>query len=117
MLILSLYLTHVIEHMTKSILHIILVVVVLAAGILINVLYEWILTSFGVGPSAPLPPEFTEGAVNMAIFAALAICVAPFAEETFFRGFVFSGVGKRFGYVWGAVFSALLFAFIHVLAS
>ena len=94
----------------------ILVAVVLIASIAINLLYEWILTSFGAEPVQPMPfaPEATQGPVNIAILSFLAVGVAPFAEEAFFRGFVFSGFGKRFGYGWGAVLSALLFALAHL---
>lgn len=93
----------------------ILVAVVLIASIAINFLYEWILTTFGVEHLQPMPfpPEYTQGAVNIALLSLLAVGVAPFVEEAFFRGFVFSGVGKRFGYGWGAVLSALLFALAH----
>jgi hypothetical protein len=86
-----------------------LVAVVLFAGLLINLLYEWML------PAPTLPQEFTQTGVSLAIFAVLAVMVAPFAEETFFRGFIFAGIGKRFGYGWGAVASALLFALPHIL--
>lgn len=95
----------------------IFVPVALVLAILVNLIYEWVLTSFGVELSPSLPPEFTQGIANMAIVSSLAIFVAPFAEETFFRGFLFAGISERFGYVWGALLSALLFGFLHFLTS
>jgi len=49
------------------------------------------------------------------MLSLLAVLVAPFAEEIFFRGFIFSGIGNRYGYGWGAILSALIFALVHVL--
>ena len=46
--------------------------------------------------------------------AVLLILVAPVVEETFFRGFVFPGIGRRYGMWWGATVSAALFAAMHV---
>jgi len=92
----------------------ILVAIVLIAGILINLLYEWVLTALGVESAAALPSEFTQTGVSLAMFAALAVLVAPIAEETFLRGFILGGIGKRFGYGWGAVVSALLFSLAHM---
>jgi membrane protease YdiL (CAAX protease family) len=41
------------------------------------------------------------------------IVVAPVVEEVFFRGFVFAGLAKRYGWRVGAVGSSFLFALIH----
>lgn len=92
----------------------ILIAVVLGASLLVNFLYEMLITSLGMEPPSTLPPEFTQTGVSLAILSFLAILVAPFAEETFFRGFIFSGIGTRFGYGWGAVLSALLFSLAHL---
>lgn len=43
----------------------------------------------------------------------LAVITAPIAEETFFRGFLFIGLTKRFGFVWAAAISGFLFALAH----
>lgn len=92
----------------------ILVAVVLIVGISINLLYEWVLTSFGVEPPPALPSQFTQTGVSLAMVTLLAVLVAPIAEETFFRGFILGGIGKRFGYGWGVVVSALLFSLAHM---
>ncbi len=94
----------------------IVVAVALCAALSINFLYGVVVTHFGIEHLEPMPfpPEYTQGAVNIAMLSFLVVFLAPFVEETFFRGFVFSGIGKRFGYGWGAVLSALLFALAHL---
>lgn len=92
----------------------ILVPVVLLAGLLINYLYQVLISLVGIEPPPAVPPEFIQSGLSLAMLSLLAIFVAPIAEETFFRGFIFTGIGKRFGYGWGAIASALLFAFAHI---
>jgi membrane protease YdiL (CAAX protease family) len=48
----------------------------------------------------------------LATFLAVAV-VGPLAEEAFFRGFVFTGLARRWGPWLGAVASALPFAVLH----
>ncbi|MCH8191076.1 MAG: CPBP family intramembrane metalloprotease [Chloroflexi bacterium] len=40
--------------------------------------------------------------------------VAPLAEETFFRGFVFAGLRSRFGFKGAAIAASGLFAVAHI---
>jgi membrane protease YdiL (CAAX protease family) len=49
----------------------------------------------------------------MALIGLLAVVVAPVTEETFFRGFMFSALRKRWGFIVAAVASGLLFALAH----
>jgi membrane protease YdiL (CAAX protease family) len=42
------------------------------------------------------------------------VVVAPFAEEIFFRGFIFGGLEPRYGWKAAAGISALLFALLHL---
>ena len=92
-----------------------LVLVVLGIGVLVNVLYELLIVYLGMEPPPAVPPEFTQGGFSLVMLSLLAVLVAPFAEEIFFRGFIFSGIGNRYGYGWGAILSALIFALVHVL--
>ncbi len=92
----------------------ILAALVALVGLLVSVLYEILMTALGVEPSYTFPPEFTETGLGLATLAVIAVMVAPFAEETFFRGFLFTGIGNRYGYGWGAVVSALLFSLAHM---
>ena len=93
-----------------------LAAVVIGAALVINLLYGVLINYLGLGPldPEPVPVEYTEGNLNLAVLSFLALVAAPVAEETFFRGFVFAGVGKRLGYARGAILSALLFALAHV---
>jgi hypothetical protein len=93
----------------------ILAALVVAAGLLISFLYDMLMTSLGEGPPSTLAENFTQTGLGWAIIALLAVVVAPIAEETFFRGFLFTGIGERYGYSWGAVLSALLFAVAHFI--
>jgi membrane protease YdiL (CAAX protease family) len=43
----------------------------------------------------------------------LIVAVAPVAEETFFRGFVFGGMRTRLAFPWAALVSAAIFGAFH----
>ncbi len=62
----------------------------------------------------PLPPDFTANQMVFTVFGLMAIVVAPLAEEIFFRGFVFPGLGRKLGIALGAVLSGLLFGLSHI---
>ena len=73
------------------------------------------LRALGFGDELPSPPNFVEeGSVTFALGAVLAVGVAPLAEETFFRGFVFGGLRGRLGLRGAAPLSAGLFALAHL---
>jgi len=50
---------------------------------------------------------------GLVLFIVLAVIVAPVLEETFFRGFVFQGLGSSWGPILGGVVSALIFSLTH----
>ncbi|MBA7627835.1 hypothetical protein ES703_35304 [subsurface metagenome] len=93
-----------------------LALVVVGACVLVNFLYAVVVSLLGVESlePTPLPFDYDPHGASLALLAVLSLIIAPFAEETFFRGFLFTGLGKRFGYSWGAVLSALLFALAHL---
>lgn len=86
----------------------ILAAVVVLAGLLIGFLYDMLVTS-----DESVTIEFTQTGLGLAIIAILAVVAAPVAEEIFFRGFIFTGIGNRYGYGWGVVISALIFSLAH----
>lgn len=96
------------------------VLVVLGAGVLINFFYEWLLSSLGADTTSGVDPiyvllqEFTQTGAGLAGMTLIAVLLAPIAEETFLRGFIFAGIAKRFGYGWGALISALIFSVAHL---
>jgi len=93
-----------------------LVLVVVGAGLLINYLYAVAVSLMGAEglESEPLLFDYEPGWAILTLLAFVSLVAAPFAEEAFFRGFLFTGIGKRFGYAWGAVASALLFSLAHL---
>jgi len=68
----------------------------------------------------PEPPQIQalllaqhKGGFNFLLDLMSVSIAAPFAEETFFRGLVFTGLAQRIHVVWAAVISALLFGLAH----
>jgi len=59
-----------------------------------------------------LPPELLAGPLLLVLFAT-SVIVAPIAEETFFRGFVFGALRSRWGAIRGGAASATLFGLAH----
>jgi len=49
----------------------------------------------------------------LAGYAVLTCMVAPFAEEFFFRGFMFTTLRPRIGVVWGSLVVGLVFGLVH----
>jgi membrane protease YdiL (CAAX protease family) len=66
---------------------------------------------------SPMQPSLESVANEMAVpwlLIALAVIVAPFVEEMFFRGFVFAGFRQRYGWQKAAMISSGLFAVGHL---
>lgn len=70
----------------------------------------------GIGPQEELPDALGAdgGVVALVVAAFLVTVVAPFAEELFFRGYVFGALRNWKGMWVGAVLTGLLFGAIHV---
>jgi len=90
---------------------------VTALGLAISIGYEELLEALGWGTSSGMFYPFTVNNLGITLFAITAAIVAPLAEETFFRGFAFQGLKKRFGSGWGIFLSALLFSLAHMSPS
>lgn len=58
--------------------------------------------------------QFPQTASGFALFIVLAVVMAPLFEEVFFRGFLFRGFAESWGWLWGAVVSAAIFAVAHL---
>ncbi|MDO8491069.1 MAG: CPBP family glutamic-type intramembrane protease [Dehalococcoidia bacterium] len=90
--------------------------ITVVAMIVVSGVYGAVVTALrlnALDPGPTIPPNLFKTQSSVALFALLAVVVAPFAEETFFRGFVFSGLSRRFGFWGGAIISAALFAAAH----
>ncbi len=91
---------------------ILLLVIILS----VNVLYAYLIQTFHL----PLQTndqfilKYSKHA-PLTTYATLivAVFVAPFCEEVFFRGFVFAGLLRGIPLVWAIVLSALIFAVAH----
>jgi membrane protease YdiL (CAAX protease family) len=64
-------------------------------------------------PKSTLGEDALDEAAFVALAAILALGMAPVVEETFFRGFVFGGLSKRFSLLGSALISGFLFALAH----
>jgi membrane protease YdiL (CAAX protease family) len=64
-------------------------------------------------PQGSLGDDITDNRALVALAGVLVVLLAPVVEETFFRGFLFSGLAKRFGFLWAALASGLLFSVAH----
>jgi uncharacterized protein len=53
----------------------------------------------------------------LAGYAALTCMLAPFAEEFFFRGFMFTVLSRRLGAVWAALIVGAVFGLVHAPGS
>jgi uncharacterized protein len=76
--------------------------------------YGIILSIAGVKPNTDLPDAVYNHFLPLSIALVLTVLIAPVIEETFFRGFVFGGLMRRWGPVWGALGSGLLFGIAHL---
>ncbi len=68
-------------------------------------------------PSEQLPSGLEDADQNLLLAIAtgmLLIVVAPFAEELFFRGFLYQAFRNSFGVLPGALLSAVIFGAIHL---
>jgi membrane protease YdiL (CAAX protease family) len=57
--------------------------------------------------------QFPHSTAGILLFVVVAVIMAPLFEETFFRGFLFRGLATSWGWVWGAIASAAVFALAH----
>jgi membrane protease YdiL (CAAX protease family) len=94
-----------------------LALIITVIGIGISTGYEALLQALGWSTSSDIYMPFNANGIGIALFAIIAAVVAPLAEETFFRGFAFQGLKKRYGCGWGILLSALLFSLAHLSPS
>jgi len=83
-------------------------------SLLFNFIYGSILANYNLQIQPDVDQLFTQTVYPFALLIGGAI-VAPFVEEVFFRGFVFTGLIKKWNWKWAALISAALFAVAHVV--
>jgi membrane protease YdiL (CAAX protease family) len=64
-------------------------------------------------PGTNVPQAMFEQRLLLPLVGVATVLVAPLAEETFFRGFMFTGL-RRYGLFWAALASGLLFSAAHI---
>ena len=90
----------------------------LAGGLLlfsfvINLLWSLLLAPFGLETQPEVLPIFGGGLQGLILALVAGSLIAPLAEETFFRGFLFANLRERHGPSRAIVTTALLFALFH----
>ena len=76
-------------------------------------IHNLLLLAFGIAPQGELLTElFGQEDVGILIFTG--VILAPLIEETFFRGFVFSGLQQKYSWKVAALISSFLFAVAHM---
>ena len=83
------------------------------AGLIVSYAYFGALAAVGIEPDTEIKETF-QSPGPLIVLAVLSLLVAPFAEEIFFRGFVFGGLRGRWGIGWAALASGALFALAHI---
>jgi hypothetical protein len=91
-----------------------LAIAIVGIGIAISYGYGALLQRLGYDTSADPSYPFNVNGIGITFLAIIAVLVAPIAEETFFRGFMFAGIRKRIGFAWAAIISAAIFAIAHL---
>ena len=85
----------------------------LVACFIFSICYGYLLARIGLRVRADPTPLLDRLSTPWPYFLTVML-VAPLAEETFFRGFVFAGLRSRYDWRWAAAISAALFAAAHL---
>jgi hypothetical protein len=83
--------------------------------LVVSAVVSTVLAAFGVeqNQAQQFPLEGTGTAGRVAVLLAGGL-LAPFAEEVFFRGYVFRAMAARKGLARGVIYSSLLFGIVHL---
>ena len=92
----------------------------LAAAFIAAYIYGAIIEYFDIGYlqsecDDQIPSQVIDNWRLLALAGFVTIAIAPATEEIFFRGFLFPGLGRRWGVAAGLAGSAALFALPHIL--
>jgi membrane protease YdiL (CAAX protease family) len=83
-------------------------------SVLFNLVYASILAIFDLQIQPDIDRLFEQTAYPFALLFGGAV-IAPFVEEVFFRGFVFTGLMKKWPWAGAAFVSSVLFAIAHIV--
>lgn len=85
--------------------------------LVINSVWSLVQQRFDLAPQPSMLPWFGGGVGGLALAMLLGGGLVGFAEESFFRGFLYAGLRARWGVGWAAVISSAIFAALHLLPS
>jgi len=86
----------------------------LFVSFVINLLWSLLLVPFGLETQPQVLPIFGGGLQGLILALVAGSLIAPLAEETFFRGFLFANLREHQGPLRAMVTTALLFALFHL---
>lgn len=88
--------------------------IVMIVMLAFNTAYVTLVNQLGIDWLTPPDLPFDEyGPLALTVAGIMVVLVGPFAEEVFFRGFVYSGLVLRWGVLAGLIVSALIFSLAH----
>ena len=91
----------------------VLFLVGLGLVLIISPLWELVRRQLGMAGQPNYLPFFGEGPGGLVLALLLGGVVAPFAEEVFFRGYLYAGLRELWGRNWALFASSLAFAVVH----
>ena len=89
------------------------VAMVFAAGIVVDVVHSIVRAILGHNVANPEQVPTDVRGAYLAVSGVVIIGLAPLAEETFFRGFLYKGLRRRFAPWSAALISATFFGLVH----
>ncbi len=92
------------------------IVTFMLAIVLVNILYQYAITALHLNLQTNdqvLLQQSKYAPITTYTILFVAVFIAPFCEEVFFRGFVFMGLLKSIPVVWAIIISSLIFALAH----
>ncbi|MEO7667231.1 MAG: CPBP family intramembrane glutamic endopeptidase [Dehalococcoidia bacterium] len=92
---------------------VLLTIGIVFAAFAITMSWGILLQALGIEPDTDLPEQTYEDIRPIIALVILSIFLAPIAEETFFRGFVFGAIRPRWGFLLAALASGALFSVAH----
>jgi len=91
-------------------------IILVGFGFLVAGLYALVqVVDPSFNPDEAQTNEFTRSASSLSLWAL--VILPPIIEETVFRGFMFPALSKRYGIIFGAITSSILFGFAHLQAN